>query len=173
MSVPKKHSLNVSLRTTIKPGDIGSIIHLHGTLYAEEYGFDHTFEPYVAIPLGEFINNRTSRDQLWIVEKDGTVAGSVAIVGCPDNTAQLRWLILHPTLRGCGVGRRLIDETIHFCRKHRYRSIFLWTIDFLDAAKHLYTSAGFKLTESKTHRVWGRSLTEERYELMLTPEQHQ
>ncbi len=168
-----QHSQNVSLRTTIKPGDIGSIIHLHGTLYAQEYGFDHTFEPYVAIPLGEFINNRTSRDQLWIVEKGQMVAGSVAIVGCPGDIAQLRWLILHPNLRGCGVGRRLIEETVDFCRKRRYRSVFLWTIDFLDAAKHLYTSAGFKLTESKTHRNWGRNLTEERYELILTPEQQQ
>ncbi len=166
----KEHSPCISLRTTIKPGDIGSIIHLHGTLYAEEYGFDHTFEPYVAIPLGEFINTRTSRDQLWIVEKDEAVVGSVAIVGCPGNAAQLRWLILHPILRGCGVGRRLMEETITFCKEHRYRSVFLWTIDFLDAAKHLYTSAGFKLTDSKTHRVWGRDLTEERYELTLMPD---
>lgn len=160
----------VSIRTEIRPGDIGSIVHLHGTLYAKEFGFDNTFEPYVAIPLGDFVNNRTDRDGLWIVEREEKVLGSVAIVECPENVAQLRWLILHPTLRGCGLGRRLIGKTIRFCKTHQYASIFLWTIDFLYAALKLYTSAGFKLSESKTHRMWGRNLTEERYELKLTPE---
>jgi len=163
-----EHSQYATLRTTILPGDIGSIIHLHGILYAKEYGFDHTFEPYVAIPLGEFVKTRSARDQLWIVEKNDRVMGSVAIVGSTEYTAQLRWLILHPEIRGCGVGRRLMEETISFCRVQRFRSVYLWTIDFLDAAKHLYTSAGFNLTDSKTHRVWGRNLTEERYELILT-----
>ena len=159
-----------SIRTDIRPGDIGAIIHLHGALYAREYGFDHTFEPYVAIPLGEFVNNRTSGDALWIVEREKKVMGSVAIVSCPGNTAQLRWLILHPELRGHGIGKKLIEETIGFCRTRGYGSIFLWTIDFLAAALKLYTSAGFRFTESKTHRIWGRRLTEERYELKLVPD---
>ena len=161
---------SISIRTDIRPGDIGSIIYLHGRLYAEEFGFDHTFEPYVAIPLGEFVNDRTDRDGLWIVEKEERVMGSVAIVSCPGNVAQLRWLILHPALRGSGIGRKLIERALDFCRAQRYGSVFLWTIDFLDAALRLYTSAGFKLTETKTHRIWGRELTEERYELRLKPQ---
>lgn len=161
---------SISIRTEIRPGDIGAIIHLHGTLYAEGYGFDHTFEPYVAIPLGEFMNNRTEKDRLWIVEKEKKVMGSVAIVSCPGNMAQLRWLILHPDLQGCGIGRRLVQGALDFCRTRQYESVFLWTIDFLGAALKLYTSAGFRLTETRTHRIWGRELTEERYELKLTPE---
>ena len=169
-SIKAKRRLSIAIRTDIRPGDIGSIIHLHGTLYAEEFGFDHTFEPYVAIPLGEFATNQTKRDRLWIVEKEEKVMGSVAIVSRSENIAQLRWLILHPTLRGCGIGRTLIDKALDFCKAHRYESVFLWTIDFLDAALKLYTSAGFKLTETKIHRIWGRELTEERYELRLGPE---
>ncbi len=96
--------------------------------------------------------------------------GSVAIVSCPDNMAQLRWLILHPDLQGCGIGRRLVEGALDFCRTRQYGSVFLWTIDFLGAALKLYTSAGFRLTETKTHRIWGRELTEERYELRLTSE---
>ncbi len=158
---------SVTIRTEIRPGDIGAIIHLHGTLYAEEYGFDHTFEPYVAIPLSQFVNDRAAGDAIWIVEKEGKVMGSVAVVHCPGNTAQLRWLILHPDLRGQGIGRKLISEVIRFCKEQRFEAIFLWTIDFLKAALDLYVSAGFKRTERKTHRIWGRSLTEERYELKL------
>ncbi|MGD9008433.1 MAG: GNAT family N-acetyltransferase [Desulfobacteraceae bacterium] len=160
----------VSIRTDIHPGDIGSIIYLHGTLYAKEYGFDHTFEPYVAIPLSEFVNKQTSRDKLWIVEKKEKVVGSVAILSCPGNIAQLRWLIVHPDLRGYGIGKKLVKEALSFCRTQKYASVFLWTIDFLDAAVKIYTSAGFRVTESKIHNVWGRRLTEERYELRLNPD---
>lgn len=159
----------VSIRTDIHPGDIGSIIYLHGTLYAKEYGFNHTFEPYVAMPLSEFVNKQTSRDKLWIVDKNEEVMGSVAIVNCPGNIAQLRWLIVHPDLRGYGIGKKLVKEALSFCRAQNYASVFLWTIDFLNAALKLYTSAGFRMTESKTHKVWGRLLTEERYELRLNP----
>lgn len=155
----------VSIRTEIHPGDIGSIIHLHGTLYAKEYAFDHTFEPYVAIPLGEFVMKQTPGDKLWIVEQKENVVGSVAIVRCPGNIAQLRWLIVHPELRGLGIGKKLVKEALNFCRAQKYASVFLWTIDILDAALKLYISEGFRKTESKTHKIWGRLLTEERYDL--------
>lgn len=162
-----KNRKTVSIRTDLQPGDIGSIIYLHGILYAREYGFDHTFESYVAIPLGEFVKNQASGDKLWIVENEEKVLGSIAIVNCPGNIAQLRWLILHPDIRGCGIGRILVKEALNFCRTQKYASVFLWTIDFLDAALKLYTSEGFRKTDSKTHKIWGRLLTEERYELQL------
>ena len=159
----------VTIRTKVRPGDIGAIIYLHGTLYAKECGFDHTFEPYVAIPLGEFVKNQTTRDRLWIVEKNDRIVGSIAVVNCPGNIAQLRWLIIHPDFRGVGIGKKLVKEAIRFCRSRKYLFIFLWTIDFLKAALKLYTFEGFKLTESKSHTIWGRQLTEERYELRLNP----
>ena len=156
-----------TIRTDIRPGDIGSIIYLHGELYAKEYGFDHTFEPYVAIPLCDFVKKPAPGDRLWIVESEGTVMGSIAIVGSADHTAQLRWLIVHPDLRGCGIGKKLVEEALRFCRDCHYRAVFLWTIDFLAAARKLYILAGFRRTDTKTHHIWGRRLTEERYELNL------
>ena len=86
----------VRIRNDLRPGDIGAIIQLHGILYAQEYGFDHTFEPYVAAPLAEFVKHQTDRERIWIVEKDQQVLGSVAIVQYAQTQAQLRWLILHP-----------------------------------------------------------------------------
>ena len=157
----------IHIRNDLRPGDIGAIIHLHGTLYAQEYGFDHTFEPYVAVPLSEFVKNQTRRERIWIAEKETQVMGSVAIVQYSETQAQLRWLILHPDVRGLGVGRKLVEEAVDFCRQSGYSSVFLWTIDFLGAALKLYTAAGFVLTEKKTHPIWGRTLTEERYELKL------
>jgi N-acetylglutamate synthase-like GNAT family acetyltransferase len=155
------------IRSDLRPGDIGSIIYLHGILYAREYGFDHTFEPYVAAPLAEFVKNQTDRERIWIVEKEEQVVGSIAIVQFSQNQAQLRWLILDPVVRGRGIGKRLVEEAVDFCRTSGYSSIFLWTIDFLGAALKLYKTAGFELTDTNAHPVWGRILTEERYELKL------
>ena len=38
----------VSIRTTLQPGDLGYIIHRHGKLYGDEYGYGVSFESYVA-----------------------------------------------------------------------------------------------------------------------------
>lgn len=157
----------VRIRNDLRPGDIGAIIYLHGILYAREFGFDHTFEPYVAAPLAEFVKNQTDRECIWIVEKQGRVMGSIAIVQFSKTRAQLRWLILHPEVRGQGIGTTLVEEAVNFCRVSGYVSVFLWTIDFLGAALKLYTAAGFELTETNTHPVWGKTLTEEKYELKL------
>ena len=87
----------VSIRHELMPGDIGYLVYLHGTLYSKEYGWDHTFEAYVAGPLSEFAVSRDDRERIWIVERKGVIAGSIAIVGSSTDTAQLRWFLLHPS----------------------------------------------------------------------------
>jgi N-acetylglutamate synthase-like GNAT family acetyltransferase len=158
---------NVNIRNHLKPGDIGYITYLHGTLYAEERGWDHTFEAYVAGPLAEFAKSHNDRERIWVVEKDGAVAGSVGIVEASRRRAQLRWLLLHPRLRGHGIGRTLLQEAISFCKDKRYSTIFLWTVSALASAARLYTSAGFQLAEENTHEMWGAVVTEQRYDLNL------
>jgi len=157
----------ITIRHDLKPGDIGYIVYLHGTLYAEEYDFDRTFDAYVAEPLAKFIKTQTERERLWVVEMGDRIVGSIAVVEATAASAQLRWLILHPDTRGAGVGRRLVQYAVDFARGCNYDSIFLWTVDFLDAAVALYKSFGFEKTEAKTHQIWGRDLTEEKFVLDL------
>jgi len=157
----------VSIRHDLRPGDIGYLTYLHGTLYAKEYGWDHTFEAYVAGPLSRFAKSHTDREQIWLMEKEGAIVGSVAIVQATQDAAQLRWLLLHPDLRGHGLGRILMQEAIRFCQEHGYRSVFLWTESRLTAAANLYRATGFQLTEEKTHELWGTVVTEQRYDLKL------
>ena len=159
--------MNVRIRHDLKPGDVGYLTYLHGVLYAEEYGWDHTFEAYVAGPLAEFARSHTGRERIWIVERDGKIVGSLAIVAASSETAQLRWLLLHPDLRGQGLGRILVEEAVRFCRDRGYSSVFLWTVSALAAAAGLYRSAGFQLTTERTNELWGAVLTEQRYELKL------
>ncbi|MCP4542253.1 MAG: GNAT family N-acetyltransferase [Chloroflexi bacterium] len=163
----KKQPSSITIRHDLRPGDIGYLIYLHGILYAQEYGFDATFEPYVAGPMAEFCKSRTDRERLWIVEKDGQIVGSVAIVKFSKEQAQFRWLLLHPDTRGHGMGKALVQEAVQFCRDCGYSSVFLWTVSALNAAAKLYQSAGFRLTEEKTHEIWGVTLTEQRYDLEL------
>lgn len=159
---------SITIRTTIKPGDLGYLIYLHGILYAREAGFDFTFDAYVGKGMSDFFLSYTPQeDGVWIAEQAGQVIGSIMIIKSPKNTAQLRYFIVHPSARGQGIGRRLLEKALNFCRSQGYQSVHLWTVSTLDSAKHLYQSAGFNCTDSRTQVIWGKSLTEERYELAL------
>jgi GNAT superfamily N-acetyltransferase len=156
------------VRWNLRPGDIGHIISLHGTLYAQEHGWDHTFEGYVAEGLASFAQSYDPhRDRLWIAELDGQIVGCLAIVGLSEAEAQLRWFLVRPAQRRRGLGRRLMNEALRFCRQRGYNSVCLWTVSELKAAAQLYESTGFRRTEEKTHRIWGQLLTEEKYCLSL------
>jgi len=156
------------IRSNLRPGDIGYIIYLHGVLYAKEYGWDYTFEGYVAQSLATFaLSSDASKDSLWIAEMDGQIVGSIGVVGNSNSEAQLRWLLVHPAQRGSGLGRVLLNKALQFCRDRKFKSVFLWTVSDLKVAAHLYQSAGFRKIEEKTHRIWGKTLTEERYDLFL------
>lgn len=164
---PPNSAVPVTLRTDLRPGDLGYIIYLHGVVYAREYGFDHTFEAYVAGPLSEFARAAPARERLWIAEGDGRIVGCIAIVASSPQVAQLRWFLVDPGARGSGVGRKLLAEAIAFSNQSGYEFITLWTVSALNAAAHLYQSFGFRKVEEKPARQWGVDVVEERYELKL------
>ena len=159
----------MTVRHDLRPGDMGRVIAMHGVLYDREFGFDHGFEAYVAETVAEFGRLvRPGLDRLWVAERDDQLVGSIAMLGREDGAAQLRWFLVHPDARGCGLGRRLIDESLAFCRTAGHRSVYLWTVNGLDAAARLYVAAGFRKTETKPPAVlWGVQLAEERYDLDL------
>jgi GNAT superfamily N-acetyltransferase len=160
-------SSKVTFRHELKPGDLGYIIYLHGSLYSQEYNFDSSFETYVAIPLVKFARSHTEKERLWIVEDSSGIVGTIAVVRDSDLQAQLRWLLLAPEIRGFGIGRKLMEEAISFSKECGYVSAFFWTVDILHEAAQLYRSLGFEITEEITHKIWGVRLCEQRYELKL------
>jgi GNAT superfamily N-acetyltransferase len=157
----------ITLHTDLRPGDLGTIVSLHGTIYARERGFDSTFEAYVAGPLAEFVCSPSPRQRLWIAERDGRIVGCIAIVAASPLTAQFRWFLVEPSARGCGLGQSLLDEALGFCRECGYGEIFLWTESALTVAARLYQAAGFRKTAEKPGWMWGVDLVEERYERTL------
>ena len=152
-----------------QPGDMGWVVHRHGALYAQEYGYDEQFEALVAEIAAKFIQNfDAKRERCWIAEKAGEIVGSVFLVKKSKTLAKLRLLLVEPSARGLGIGKRLVDECIRFARQASYKKIVLWTQSELPAARHLYQQAGFRLVEEKPHRSWGRDdLVSEIWELDL------
>jgi GNAT superfamily N-acetyltransferase len=155
----------IRIRHQLQPGDLGMVVHLHGVIYAREYGLDTSFEPYVARPLADCVLDGTGR--VWIAEDADRVVGSIAMVDAGEQVGQLRWFLLVPEVRGSGLGRRLLEAALTYGRERGFSRIFLWTFADLEGARRLYERAGFKVTETKTGMIWGAERTEARMDLEL------
>jgi GNAT superfamily N-acetyltransferase len=156
-----------TVRTALVPGDLGSLVRLHGVVYAREYGFDPTFEAYVAGPLVDFVRSHTDRECLWIAERNRCRVGCVGIVAASAHEAQLRWFLVAPSARGRGLGTRLLREAVAFSERCRYETVLLWTVSVLTVAAGLYRSFGFVKVEERPARQWGVQLVEQKYVLAL------
>jgi len=153
-----------------KPGDIGWIVHRHGALYAEEYGYDERFEALVAEIVSRFVQKLDrKRERCWIAEHDGRIVGTIFVVAKSKTTAQLRLLLVEPTARGLGLGSRLVGEVVRFSRDAGYKRIDLWTQSELAGARRLYEAAGFKRVGSERHTMFGKPTTAEYWRLELRP----
>ena len=151
-----------------QPGDMGWVIHRHGVLYAQEYGWDERFEALVAEIAAEFIQNFDSKsERCWIAERDGEIVGSVFLVKKDDEVAKLRMLLVEPAARGLGIGKRLVDECIRFAKQVGYKKITLWTQSNLTAARNIYENAGFQLLSQQKHKSFGKELVAETWDLTL------
>lgn len=156
------------IRSATRPGDLGEVIALHGRLYAEEYAMDQSMEAYCGEGISRFALDRLERGaeagELWVAEEDGRILGSIAMLE-EEGTGRLRWLLLHPDLRGRGAGRELVETALAYARERGFPGVFLTTISGLDAAHHLYRRTGFELTGSEPVAKWGIETHEQRFDL--------
>jgi GNAT superfamily N-acetyltransferase len=167
----KEQQLNtpqIRLRTLGAPGDLGWVVMAHGEMYAQEFGWDTSFEALVAKIVADYAaRHDPEREHAWIAELDGHRAGCVFCVAADEKTAQLRILLVDPSARGHRLGGKLVDTCIAFARDAGYERMKLWTNHPLEAARHVYLSRGFELVSEEPHESFGVQLRGQVYELRL------
>jgi DNA-binding MarR family transcriptional regulator/GNAT superfamily N-acetyltransferase len=144
----------------LRPGDLGWITHRQAVLYHEEYGWDWTYEGLVCEIFAKFVANfDPEREDGWVADRAGTIAGSVFLMKTGDPAvARLRLLYVEPSARGLGIGRELVNKCIERARELGYRQITLWTNDILTSARRIYQATGFRLVDEEEHHSFGHDL---------------
>jgi GNAT superfamily N-acetyltransferase len=163
-----KISLNeISIRTDLRPGDLGYVTYLHGALYHREYDYGLQFESYVAKGLCEFCERYDpERNRIWACEHNEQMIGFLLLMD-RGHAAQLRYFLIEPEYRGVGLGSKLMNLYMEFLRECGYQESYLWTTHELSTAAFLYKRHGFQLTEEKESTAFGKPLKEQRYDLIL------
>jgi GNAT superfamily N-acetyltransferase len=158
----------VNIRTLGAPGDLGWVVMAHGEMYAQEFGWDTSFEALVAKIVADYAaQHDPEREHAWIAELNGRRAGCVFCVAADEKTAQLRILLVDPSARGHRLGGKLVDTCIAFARNAGYERMKLWTNHPLEAARHIYLARGFALVSEEPHESFGAQLRGQVYELKL------
>ncbi len=164
------HINDITIRTNIKPGDLGYVIYRHGVLYSQEYNYGVSFETYVGAGMYEFYKNFDPQlDRTWICEHNEKITGFLLLMHRENNTAQLRYFYMEPAYRNIGLGKKLMSLYMEFFRQKGYKHAYLWTTHELHAAAALYAMHGFRLTEEKESTAFGKLVKEQRYDLLVTP----
>jgi putative acetyltransferase len=99
-------------------------------------------EPHLFEPAAYF---RRSGGELWVVEDESFIRASGAVFLHPQS-AELKTLYVHRTLRRQGWGRRLVSMAMAHARRYGLREMILWSDTRFTDAHRLYTGMGFGQT---------------------------
>ncbi len=158
---------NAVIRTFL-PGDMGLIASRQAVLYAEREGWGRPLEILLLDTVSAFLRDyKDGRDQCFVAEVDGVVAGSAFVTDDGDGRARLRLVYVEPFARGRGLGQTLVAACVDFARERGYRAIWLWTHTVLESARRIYAGAGFEVTERFEHDEFGAVVESENWELSL------
>ena len=143
-----------AVRTTLRAGDLGRIIELHGRVYDSLDGYGLRFEAFVGRTIAEFVLDNGADGQIWLAERGERLIGCAAIALRDGNRGQLRWVVVDPSERGRGIGKQLVLAALEYCREQSCESVFLETTDGLPESQALYEKLGFKVTSETTDELW-------------------
>lgn len=148
-----------------RPGTIGRIAQMHAVYYAREWGFDAIFEAKIAHDCASFIDRYDPGTDLLLLALNGeAIAGSIVVdlndpasgdVDGGDHGAHIRWFIMDDSIRGTGIGRKLMQRAVDHIDRFADGKAWLTTFAGLDAARSLYQDFGFRLAQEGQDRTWG------------------
>ena len=148
--------------------DADWVVARHGVLYAQEAGFDASFEALVAEIVAGFVTSHDpARERGWIAERVGRRVGCIFCVRLDATTAKLRLFLVEPETRGTGLGKRLLDTCLGFAKDCGYARLSLWTHESHRAACALYKARGFACESSHPVHSFGQDLIEQSWTIDL------
>jgi ribosomal protein S18 acetylase RimI-like enzyme len=154
---------------TFRAGDLATIAARQSILY-EPYGWGLPMEILQGEVTTAFLRDfKPGREQCWVAERAGMMAGAILLVDAGDNVGQLRLLHVEPWARGLGIGSALVETCVAFGRDAGYDRIRLWTHTVLLSARRIYEAAGFHIVSTEIHHEFGKPEQGEIWELPLKP----
>ncbi|WP_454798334.1 bifunctional helix-turn-helix transcriptional regulator/GNAT family N-acetyltransferase [Novosphingobium lindaniclasticum] len=156
---------------TIRPfrtGEVSQIAARQSVLYAQSHGWKHQFESLVVDTAAAFLRNfKPGREQCWVADIDGVMAGAVFLTDEGNGIARLRLLHVEPFARRRGIGDALVRGCIGFAREKGYSRINLWTQTSLESARRIYARLGFTCISTEVHHEFGEPVQGEAWMLEL------
>lgn len=153
---------------TFRAGDMGMITARQAILYNESHGWAAPMEVLLGDVTSTFLRDyRPGREQCWVAESGGVMAGSIFVVDAGDGVAQLRLLYVEPWARGMGIGGDLVARCVTFACEAGYTTLRLWTHSVLLSARRIYAGAGFEIVKTEIHHSFGKPEQGEIWELVL------
>ncbi|MEZ5891533.1 MAG: GNAT family N-acetyltransferase [Parvularculaceae bacterium] len=155
-------SEGLTIRTELRPGDLGRIASLHGEVYATEPGIAYgvNFEAYVCRTLADFVIENGAAGRVFLAEREGALVGCAAMVD-RSGKGQLRWVLVAPNARGTGLGKTLVGAAMDYATERGWPEVYLETTSGLPASMSIYEKLGFKMVSETPHDLWdsgGQSL---------------
>ena len=154
-----------------RTGDMGWIVHRQAVLYAEEYGWDNSYEALVSEITGDFLRNLQARSRILLGGRAGWQRSSAqsSLWKARPGMAKLRLLYVEPCrTRDRGSAGRLVDECIAFARaKAMSASIFGPIASHRQRGGSMREPLAFKLLSEEPHQSFGQNLVGETWSLPL------
>jgi GNAT superfamily N-acetyltransferase len=153
---------------TFQAGDMGLIASRQSVLYRERYDWSDAIEVNVGEVTAAFLRNfKPGREQCWVAQIDGQIAGSVFLTDEGNGLCRLRLLYVEPAFQGRGIGEALVTGCVAFGQSVGYERMTLWTHSILEGARRIYARHGFRIVDVSEHSHFGPTLTGETWELAL------
>lgn len=101
--------------------------------------------------------------RFWVLERSGVIVGSCGLYPLGDGVVELRKMYLHPSLRGRGLGRRLLAHALEIAAADGFHTMRLETATALVEAIALYRRNGFTRLAGppdvpRCDQAWSRTL---------------
>jgi putative acetyltransferase len=104
-------------------------------------------DPEVSSMSAAYAAARDPPARYFVVDEDGRViggAGFAPLAGGDPGVCELRKMYLRPSVRGAGLGRRLLAHVLADARAAGYTTCYLETMATMHRARALYESVGFE-----------------------------